>query len=109
MAYTVPTRKRKLLAWLRRTFPCRYRVVVRTVPLKEHGHAMFNGKQFNIRIKKPSSWAVWADTAMHEWAHVRSWHSYDTEEHGEVWGAEHRKIIAAWGDWDWKLTNTEDE
>ena len=103
MAYVdVKTRKRNLIAWLKREHSPRYVVSVRTLAMKEeiHGDTTFNGQRFLIRLARRQSFALWADTLLHEWAHVLTFHGTDGDVHGPEWGLAYARLYRAYERWD---------
>jgi hypothetical protein len=86
---------RKILAWLRKTFPIDAPVTVKRVPAKHnHGVTSFNGRRFFIRIDSIQEESGQLDTLLHEWAHAVAMN--DAYTHGERWGQIYSRIYTAY-------------
>lgn len=102
MRLTTAQKWRKTIAWLRRNFPSRYPVVVRSVPLKIHGDTDYEKNKFLVRINSKKSHSARIDTILHEWAHVLTWFGAGHyEDHPDEWGLCWGKIYRTFVEWNY--------
>ena len=97
---------RRLLPWLKRTFPARLPVSVRTVPARVigefDGDTDLVGKRFIIRINRNRSYALRFDALIHEHAHALTWDNVPEgcDPHVSEWGVAYARIYRTFWAWD---------
>lgn len=96
---------RKVILWLRRTFPLHGYVSVRTTNLPEgiDGETRCEDKDKRIQIRiAPRMLQIKIDTLLHEWAHALIWYIDDSNmiDHSEVWGWAYSKIYDSFVKWN---------
>jgi hypothetical protein len=90
---------RRLLAFLRETYPISRPVVVSRRPIKkEFGNGHFNGRVFKVYIDITQSEDEQKHSLLHEWAHVRA--IDDAYQHKGQWGVIYGDIYQTWENWD---------
>ncbi len=103
MKLTRPELWRKLIYWLRSTFPHPDRdITVRAVNIPDKywdstGYTDIINGNFRIVIHKKSVFATRIDTLIHEWAHTLTWNS--EEDHNYKWGIAYSKIYRGYLLW----------
>lgn len=102
---TVDSKWRRLLSWLRREFPVARSVTARRVKIanreKAAGDTEQRGQRFLIRIDRRLAWGRQRDTLLHEWAHCRTWHGTDTDDHGPEWSLQHGTLYREFVAWNY--------
>lgn len=94
----------RTLAWLRRVFPARFPVAVRSQEMKKNNGETeeFSGPRFIIRINRRTSHTIRIDTILHEWAHLLTWYGAGHyEKHPDEFGLQWGKIYNAFDKWDY--------
>jgi len=106
MSLTQAQKWLRTINWLRREWPARYPVKVRSMPLKGlSGDSSFRARQFRIRINRKKSYSERIDTILHEWAHVLTWFGAGrAEDHSDEWGLWYAKLCRAWDKWNYEET-----
>ena len=91
----------RTINWLRREFPPRYPVRVRSRPLKDYsGDCSLRAFYFEIRINSKKPFTERIDTILHEWAHVITWFGAgQAEDHSDEWGLWYAKLYRNWDEW----------
>ncbi len=103
MKFTIRQKWLRTIAWLRRNFPARAKVYVRSVRNYEYqGEALFRDNLFTIWIRGEQSLNLRMDTLIHEWAHVLTWFGAEThqEDHSAEWGIAYAKIYRTFLEWN---------
>lgn len=81
---------RNLASWLRRHYPAKTPVIIRTYKMKDcHGVCLIGDGRAVIRLAESDSETVQADTLLEEWAHVLRNESPVpcTDDHDQIfWG-----------------------
>ncbi len=93
----------RLLVWLRREFPLRYPITVRSKKMKDNdGTTDFIRGRFLIEIEKHTSHTTRVDSILHEWAHAISWFGGGHyEDHPDEWGLAFVKVYRSFLEWDY--------
>lgn len=109
---TTATKWRRLLRWLRNTYPANYPVRVerrrRSTKEKELcGYCVFRTNQFFVFVDRRQDWALQVDTLIHEWAHALTWHGNDDDDHGPEWGLAYAMLYRAFLVWNYGEPLTE--
>jgi hypothetical protein len=101
MKLTTKQKWLRTIAWMRRNFPARYPVYVRSRQLKaEHGYTIF-ADEFLLCINNKQSFPLRIDTLIHEWAHALTWFGAEThEDHSAEWGLAYAKIYRLFVEWN---------
>jgi|LakMenE01Jun11ns_1017448.scaffolds.fasta_scaffold9901226_3 Zn-dependent peptidase ImmA (M78 family) len=88
---------RKLICFLKKSYPQTYPVSVRRLKLTEDydGFCQFKGTHFLISInrKLPEHEAI--ETLLHEYAHVIAWDKCKFDDHCNDWGVAYSRIYRA--------------
>lgn len=88
---------RKLICFLKRSYPQSYPVSVRRVRLAESydGCCQFKGRYFLISVncKLPEHEAI--ETLLHEYAHVIAWDKCRNDDHCDEWGKAYSRLYRA--------------
>jgi hypothetical protein len=100
---TVDAKYRRLLAWLRRTFPLQRPACVRRVPLKEYcGVCTFSAdRKFYIQIDNRQCAQLACDSLIHEWAHALTWFSPCNDHHSAEWGIAYARLYRCYLTWNY--------
>lgn len=121
---TTAQKWRKMLAWLRRTFPPLLPIRVRSVPAKRlHKREKWEGccwlntdvgklGRYEIQVNRQMSTALRLDVLIHEWAHAMTWFGAEhTEAHSAEWGMAYARIYRAFCEWNYSkpLADAEEE
>lgn len=103
MTLTTTQKWLRTINWLRREFPSRYPVKVRSRPLKNlSGDSSFQNRRFYIRINSRKPYTERIDAILHEWAHVLTWFGAGrAEDHSDEWGLWYAKLYRAWDEWNY--------
>lgn len=98
MSLTKAQKWLRTINWLRREFPSRYPVTIRSKPAKKgSGDSDFRGRRFYIRINSRKPYSERIDTILHEWAHVLTWFGAGrAEDHSDEWGLWYAKLYRNW-------------
>ena len=89
----------QLLRWLKRTFPAKYLITIRSRPQEKHGYSDLRQKRFFININSVAQYELRVDAIIHEWAHCLTPGIWEKEEHGKDWGRAYAKIYRAFVKW----------
>ena len=99
-----------LIAWLRRNFPTRARVRIRSIHnIKWQGEILFVGTNINtgifkLTINRKQSFNLRVDALIHEWAHALTWFGAEThlDDHSSEWGITYARIYRTFIEWNWR-------
>ena len=85
---------RRLIKWLRATFPLSFPLTVKRAPSKRnHGVTSFDGNTIHIRVDSTQDHAGQIDTILHEYAHALA--IDDAYTHKDNWGRLYAAIYTA--------------
>ena len=96
---------RKLLYWLRKTFPTDYPITVRCKDkiTKDNDLGMciqFDDNSIRIDISNKQCFNLKVDALLHEWAHALTIDSKNIDEHGDDWGKTYSRIYRKFLKWN---------
>lgn len=103
MTLTTAQKWLRTINWLRREFPSRYPVRIRSRILSGcSGDCSFENRRFYIRIDSTKEYSEKIDTLLHEYAHALTWFGAGrAEDHSDEWGLWYAKLYRAWDKWEY--------